>query len=181
MLIGKVFNIEKATETAGAFLSKAGGKMPYMKLLKLLYLADRQALLARGRTITTDEFVSMNFGPVASNIYGLICTPSVPDGSSWHFHMRRVPQYDIELTVPTASDELSRAEERIIDEIWKLHGHLDQWKLSNLTHQFPEWKNPNGSSIPISVEDILKAGDVPEEQVVAIRSELVNLRHLQAI
>ena len=37
-----------------------GGKMSYMKLLKLLYLVDREALLRWGRPVSTDRYVSMD-------------------------------------------------------------------------------------------------------------------------
>jgi uncharacterized phage-associated protein len=46
--------------------------MAYIKLIKLLYLADREALLRWGRPITTDRHVSMPKGPVVSQIYDLI-------------------------------------------------------------------------------------------------------------
>ena len=53
------FNEEKATQVAGALLLKAGGDMPYLKLIKLLYFVDREALLRWGRPVTTDRLVSM--------------------------------------------------------------------------------------------------------------------------
>jgi hypothetical protein len=46
------FNERKATQAAARFLKLAGGKMDYRKLMLLLYLADRKALLTRGRPIT---------------------------------------------------------------------------------------------------------------------------------
>ena len=41
-------------------------------LIKLLYLADRKALLESGYTITGDGMVSMPLGPVLSTIYDWI-------------------------------------------------------------------------------------------------------------
>jgi hypothetical protein len=40
---------EKATEAAAKFLKLRGGRMSYLKLIKLLYLLDREALLRWGR------------------------------------------------------------------------------------------------------------------------------------
>ena len=35
---------------------------------------------------------------------------------------------------------------------------MDQWKLVDYTHRYcQEWKDPNGSSVPISYETIFKA------------------------
>ena len=39
--------------------------MSYMKLIKLLYLADREALAQWGRSISIDTYVSMDKGRLA--------------------------------------------------------------------------------------------------------------------
>ncbi|WP_419167442.1 hypothetical protein [Candidatus Palauibacter sp.] len=44
----------KTTQLAGEFLRLAGGRMSYMKLIKLLYLVDRRSLLERGVPVTYD-------------------------------------------------------------------------------------------------------------------------------
>jgi hypothetical protein len=49
------FNERRATEAAARFLKLRGGKMSYLKLIKLLYLLDREALLRWGRPVTTDR------------------------------------------------------------------------------------------------------------------------------
>ncbi len=66
------FDEEKATEAAALILSLRGGQMHYMKLIKLLYLLDREALSRWGIPVTTDTYVSMDHGPVVSAIYNLI-------------------------------------------------------------------------------------------------------------
>ena len=65
------FNEKKATQAAAHLLKLRGGKMSYMKLIKLLYLADREAILAWGRPITTDGYASMDRGPVLSRVLDL--------------------------------------------------------------------------------------------------------------
>ena len=50
------FNEKKATQAAARFLRLCKGCMNYMKLIKLLYIADREALLRWGRPITTDAY-----------------------------------------------------------------------------------------------------------------------------
>src|ERR1039457_6692110 len=67
-----LFNEAKATQAATQFLRLRGGRISYIKLIKLLYLADREALIRWGRPITTDCYVSMDVGPVVSRIYDLI-------------------------------------------------------------------------------------------------------------
>jgi uncharacterized phage-associated protein len=65
------FNEAKATEAACLLLRLRGGKMSYIKLIKLLYLLDRTSLLRWGRPVTTDRYVSMDQGPVVSQVYNL--------------------------------------------------------------------------------------------------------------
>jgi uncharacterized phage-associated protein len=60
------FNEQKATQAAARFLKLANGKMNYLKLIKLLYLLDRESLNRRGRPVTGDQYYSMKLGPVLS-------------------------------------------------------------------------------------------------------------------
>lgn len=57
---------EKATEAAARLLKLRGGAMSHMKLIKLLYLLDREAYVRWGRPVTYDTYVSMPHGPVLS-------------------------------------------------------------------------------------------------------------------
>jgi len=46
--------------------------MNYLKLMKLLYLADRESMRRNGRPISGDRYVSMDHGPVLSQTLNLI-------------------------------------------------------------------------------------------------------------
>jgi uncharacterized phage-associated protein len=63
------FQRKRATQAAARLLDRRGGRMSYMQLLKLMYLADRNAILAYGRPTTYDWYVSMDHGPVLSQTY----------------------------------------------------------------------------------------------------------------
>ncbi len=147
--------------------------MKYLKLIKLLYLADREALSRWGRPITTDHYVSMKEGPVVSNIYHLIGSEPLPnDESVWHKHIRTVSNWDVELVSDPSNDELSQAEEDLLNEIFQAHGHKNRWELVEETHKLPEWKNPGTSSIPITYREILKAVNKNDAEVSASLEEL---------
>jgi uncharacterized phage-associated protein len=73
------FDESKATEAAAFLLSRSDQTMNYMKLIKLLYLADREALIRWGRPISTDRYVSMKHGPVLSNVLNLISFGSLSE------------------------------------------------------------------------------------------------------
>lgn len=171
------FNERRATEAAARLLKLRGGRMSYMKLIKLLYLADREGLLRWGRPITTDRYVSMDKGPVTSRIYSLINEEPPPgEESFWRRHIS-APEanYEVRLLVEPEPWELSPAEDALLEEIFKKYGGLDRWSLVKLTHDLPEWQDPNGSSVPIEYGDILRAGEKSEEEIAEIEAELAAL------
>ena len=92
--------------------------MSYMKLLKLLYLADRQALLELGRPITFDRFVAMPHGPVLSRTCDLITSEPDPLGPTyWGRYISAPSNYEVGLLGEVPNDQLSPAEEAILDSV----------------------------------------------------------------
>jgi uncharacterized phage-associated protein len=176
------FNEAKATQAASRLLQLRGGRMSYVKLIKLLYLVDREALIRWGRFVTTDRHVSTDQGPVVSRIYNLI-TSDLPPGivTVWQKHIALRPNYEVELVADPGDDELSRAEEALIDEVFAEHGCKNRWALVDYTHELPEWQDPNGSSIPISHRDILKAANKTDAEIEGIEAELESLAAAQAL
>ena len=67
-----LFDERKAAQAAVYLIKKRSDQINYMKLNKLLYLADRKALFEAGQPITGDRMVSMPKGPVLSDILDLI-------------------------------------------------------------------------------------------------------------
>lgn len=164
------FNERKATEAAAHLLTLRGGQMHYLKLLKLLYIADREALQRWGIPISHDNYASMDHGPVLSQTYNLI-----RDGGSrfWSEHISApFGDYEIALTLKPETQKLSPIEEKLLDEIYAQYGHSNRWDLVDKTHAFPEWQNPHGSSIPISLKEVLQGLGEPEEEIEAIMAEL---------
>lgn len=163
---------DRAAQAAARLLRAAGGRLPYMKLLKLLYLADRRGLLEMGRPITFDRYVSMPHGPVLSRTYDVMCSEPDPLVASYWSGFIDREGYDVTLRGPVPNDQLSPAEEQLLDAVWAEYGHFDKWALRDFTHTLAEWQNPNGSSIPIEVRDILRAQGVSAEDADAILESL---------
>lgn len=158
------FDPRRAADAAAYLLKLAGGVMNYMRLIKLLYVADRISLDRFGRPIVGDRYVSMKHGPVLSNLYNLIKEQAEPP--AWSVLIER----DSETTVRLLSDpdlgSLSDADITILDEVTRLYRELDQYKLRDMTHdEFAEWQNPGNSSRELPVERILRIGlqKSPEE------------------
>src|SRR5579884_2008689 len=163
------FNEAKAAQSAARLLKLRGGQMSYLKLIKLLYFIDREALLRWGRPVTTDRYVSMDNGPVVSKIYSLIQEPRPGRRSVWYSLVSEPKNYEVSLLQdPPPDDELSVAEERLIDEMFLKLGRKSRWELVDLSHELPEWQNPEGSALPLSYADILRGGRKSEREITEV-------------
>jgi uncharacterized phage-associated protein len=166
------FDEGKATQVAAAVMLKRGGRIHYLKLIKLLYLIDREALLRWGVPVSTDRYVSMDHGPVLSSIYKLIVEDK-PKPIWARYISQPLGDYEIELLAEPPTDLLSRAEEKLIDEIYAQYGHRNRWDLvDNVMHKLPEWTDPHGSSIPIHIRQILEAAGEAPDEIKAVLREL---------
>jgi len=166
------FDEAKATQAAAYLLALRGGQMHYIKLIKLLYLTDREALIRWGVPVTTDRHVSMDNGPVTSRILNLI-TEDRPKPVWSEYISAPLGEYEVRLLKSAPTDLLSRAEEKLMREIFETYGHRNRWDLiDNVMHKLPEWKDPHGTSIPISIRDILQGSGEDEAEIRAVLREL---------
>lgn len=176
------FRQEKTTEAAARLLKRRGGRMSHLKLIKLLYLLDREAYVRWGRPVTHDSYVSMPHGPVLSFTLDLINEPEYSEGAYWHRFISPKADHEVSLATATIPNEhLSAAEEELIDEVFAKYGHLSRWELRDLAHTLPEWEDPNGSSRPIDPAEILKSAGYSDEQIRDIENDLAESRLADAI
>ncbi len=125
--------------------------MSYMKLLKLLYLVDREALLRWGRPVSTDRYVSMDRGPVLSKTLDLINEGAEDNiGRIWAKYISSpLGDHEVELVQPDPpNDELSRAEEKLITEIFE-----------KLVHPARTPQHRTSPTLPSDLLRMLKPGD----------------------
>lgn len=168
------FREEKATQAAARLLNLRGGRMSYMKLIKLLYLAERESLTRFGAPLTYDSYVSMPYGPVLSATLDRINEPEMYENGYWEKYIGPKRNYEVALNDPKADaprDQLSPAEEALIDEIFQRYGHMSRWELVEFTHTLPEWTDPEGSSLPITPDEILLSEGYTEEDVAEMKAE----------
>ncbi len=170
------FNERKAAHAAATVLRQAGGRLSYMVLIKLLYLADRECLKEIGATITGDRYVSMNHGPVLSQVLDLITEGPRPDAPSpWFQYISAPDSYDVQLANDVSDaelDELSDYEAALLKDAWDSYGKIPKWDLVDILHRsLPEWTDPQGSAKPIKPEDMLRATGKSEDEIREIESD----------
>lgn len=163
-----MFSEERVTHMAAYLLKKEGGRMAYIKLLKLLYLAERKAMAKWGGSMSGDHFVSMPHGPVLSQTYDLI--KGISEVSSpWQKIIQGKDNYDVSLRENIDIDdldELSPSEIKILEETFDEFGHMAPFQIVDYTHDnCLEWEDPNGSSFPIKPENIFRAMGKNEVQI----------------
>src|SRR3954462_13905501 len=176
------FREDKATQAAALLLTWAGGRMNYMKLIKLLYLADRTALLRWGRPISFARPLSMKHGPVLSEVLDLINEGSLPgESSTWRETISVPAEYEVRLIADCPADDLSDMEEDVLAEVFETYGQHAPFALVDILHQtLPEW-TPTDGAVPIRYRDILLREGRTEREVAEIESELEDLAHMHRV
>lgn len=153
-----VYREEKTIEAATFLLQALGGEMPYIKLIKLLYLADRAQIRRQGHSITGDTHWSLAYGPILSDTLNALKSKELPTTWSRHVHVDLEARV-VSLVGSPRIAKLSRAEVEILTAVAAEHGHLPWEELVEITHSFPEWKKPVGKAkrTRIYFADIAKA------------------------
>ncbi|WP_410528940.1 SocA family protein [Serratia sp. AXJ-M] len=175
-----MFCEKKVAQMAAYLLLKSDGRMAYLKLMKLLYLSDRQSLVKYGDMMSGDKMYSMQFGPILSETLDLIRRTNRKGGEDWNSYLDK-KGIDVVLQERPANfdwfdelGELSRADIKIMDSVYESYGHYDRFDLANLTHLqevCPEWRDPGKSRLPIYARDILlSSGKSVEEAENILRN-----------
>lgn len=161
-----VFTIEKAIQASAVVLTSTfSRRMGRLRLIKLLYIADRESIQETAHSITADDVYAMDHGPVLTNIYNCIRARG-PLASDWERYIQSLGPREIEVAVEPGTGLLSRWEEAKLREVTRRYEQWEDYELAELTHRFPEYINnkpPQGSSRPIPERDILVAVGLGED------------------
>jgi uncharacterized phage-associated protein len=165
------FDFDKTLQAAGVLLRLDGDRMASIRLVKLLYIADRELLAETGRTITGDEAIALKNGPVLCRVDDLIKGVG-PKTEQWNDFIHTV-HYSVELKKDPGWGKLSKAEVEKLTELTERFRTRDDWELSEYTHEFPEWKNHHetGISTPIPWQEMLEAQGKAELVEIVERNE----------
>jgi len=107
-MLKNLFNEKKAAQAAAYFLFRAGGPLSVLKLMKLLYFAERRSFEKFGEPMIGDRLASMPHGPVLSCTYNHMNgdLPSIEGG--WEFWIADRAEHDLALRDPGALQPLDR-------------------------------------------------------------------------
>lgn len=153
------FNVRKAAQVAAFFAIQERGEINILKLIKLIYMADRKFMERYDVPILHDQLVSMPHGPVNSLTYDY--ASGTEEDDEWDEFLVDRARHMIGIARPELCeadlDELSRAELGVLSEVWRELGHMDRYQIRDHTHDVcREWENPHGSSHPIPYSRVFK-------------------------
>lgn len=182
------FNDRKSAQAVAYFLHLGGGSMHLVKLMKLLYLAERRSLKEYGESITGDTFVSMKHGPVLSITYQYMNGDIVSSTKGgWTSLISDRANHELALKFKLDDPEtqliaLSDSDAQCIRETWNEFGSMETWELRDYTHSgaCPEWEDPGQSMRPIPLARILNHLGYSPEQVSALTEKFHNQRYLNS-
>ena len=123
-----------------AYLLQKEGKMNYLKIIKLIFFADKLHIKKYWRLITDDSYYAMDKWPVASLTLNIIKEPE--QLAEWLELPFTNEGYDLRVTKPISDfDRLSEVEKETLDLIYARFNQYDQRHLVGLTHNYIEWQN----------------------------------------
>jgi uncharacterized phage-associated protein len=168
------FDIEKAIAAAAFLLEREGGELDMFLALKMLYLADKQALIRWGKPITGDSFVALPKGPVLQEVYDLFKgTDAVKAHQArWNECFTELVSHKIRLRQKVDIGLLSEREMDILEEARQKINEMAPWEVARWLHETcPEWRDPKGHSLPIQPEAILKTAGMSPKRIREIGEE----------
>lgn len=130
------------------FILNKIGATDRIKLIKLVYLADKYHLTRYGRSVTHDVYFAMERGPVGSTLKDVLAFNEIALNShEYNYASQLIEQIDPHTFKAKEPDEvpeydmLSETDIEALEFVIKHFGGKDQWELSEYTHKYPEWYN----------------------------------------
>lgn len=170
-----------------------------MKALKLIFLADRYHLRKYGRLVTNDSYVAMKLGPIPSMIMDIAEADKYLNKNFKSYASKYIKTKSntiIESINNTDDSYFSDSDIEALDFSWRNFGHLDQWGISDFTHNYPEWeKHERAIRAGTKAKDIIledffkdpsndninKCYELSDNERKLRREHLVELTHLEAL
>lgn len=196
MCIHLDFNYKKATQALNFYADKDSGCINKMKAIKLIFLADRYHLRKYGRPIINDEYFAMPYGPVASGVKDIAeMSGFLGDNErSYAEKYLTIPdQYNIKST-DKVDFVFSKSNIEALEFSWDNFGNISEYRLSEITHEFPEWKKHKAklekkSRVRMSYEDffddppehIEKCHEISADEKLEMLEYIEERSHLEAL
>lgn len=179
-------NLKKGEQLVYFFLNKAAKKQMHitkLRLIKWIYLAERESYKEFGEPLIGDRLCSIKHGPVPSE------TLAIVEGKRheiWRnvFSVERQHKHQYirvsDGCIYSSEDDLDRfsdAEMHMLESLWNHYGKWSSNKLEKYLHdksKFPEWKWTEGDKTNwIELETLLSSVGFSNNEIPAMVEKIV--------
>ena len=155
------FDERKATAAASVFLKAHGGTMQHLRLMKLMYIADRRSIQRWNEPIAGGKYCSMKLGTVPGTVYDIV----KEGGKVWSKHVRRLGANSVELIGTVQTGSLSKEEVGLLQDVSAEFEKVKTFALCELTHDFGEYEETERTSRPIAAEKLMRVLGKTNEEI----------------
>lgn len=139
------YNIKKIVELLNYFAIKEDGTINVMKALKLIWLSDRKHLITYGRTISNDKYFAVKNGPIQTHACNIAKNDLRNANTNIIEYSINSIEYDKKIYSYSSKKKLelgyfSDSDLEILSSIYSEFGNKNEFELSELSHEFLEWK-----------------------------------------
>ncbi len=137
------FNYKKAVQALNYLAIISGGSLNKMKAIKLIWLSDRYHLRKYGRLITGDSYFALPNGPVPSATRDVLENSNFIDDIALKYAngiISVIDKYNYQSDSECNLKVFSQTDKECLDVVFNKFAKFDHFKLSEISHLFPEWK-----------------------------------------
>lgn len=143
------FDYKKATQAINYLAKREGGQIEKLKLIKLIYLADRYHLRRYGRPLVNDAYFAMRLGPVGSSVKDIAEFSDFLDETELSYASKYIKRGAVAHTVVSEADVdtsvFSKSELGALAFAFDEFGAQSASSLVDTTHRYPEWLRFKGA------------------------------------
>jgi hypothetical protein len=175
-------NPVKSAQAAAVLLKLNRGSLDTYKFIKMLYWADRVALEKWDEPITGATVASMEHGQVLSEIYDLTKGDCPWARADWEpFIFDADPENQIVLKSDPGTDDLSRAEIKILEESFHKFNDMRFSEVKNFFKKLPEHEEVGKTSKELPFKKILLSLGKSPDQVAEAERKLWDIRNAERL
>jgi len=136
------FDYKKAVQAINYFAKKEGGKIDKLKLIKLIYFADRYHIRKYGRPIINDTYLAMPLGAVGSSTKDIVDSSRflAKEEGTYAKEFFHTEGNSVTSIADIDSDGFSKSDIEALDFSYNVFGNYKASYLVNICHKYPEWE-----------------------------------------
>lgn len=138
----------------------SSGQINKLKVIKLVWAADRFHLRKYGRLVSGDDYFALKYGPVASQLKNIAehdnYLPEAYIQYAKEFISPIKNKTEIQAKREADTDLLSKSDKEALDFAWDQFGNKTGFNLADFSHLYPEWSK---------FKQLIESGEVSRERI----------------